>query len=1123
MESLVFDKFTISLVNVQALLGDVTLSTLMSLANRGDTSHCHLLTPMNMNFYVEQSILPAALNMTDFKLVAHLPDITLQFSDTKVMQLILFGEAFGDSFRVMSQDEKSQIDIFVGYLQQMLFSSPFVTEDLYTRNFALRLLAEQAGEGEQAIGNIAKAHQTVLTREELLRLLPDIQMEIIGVVNNFEVHFENEGYIASPFLARPNIAPPDPFCLLSTKLPYTKLISLYLSDINANYLLRTFDTKFLVTMGAVYLKNWICDNRRMLASDKGAHRPFLALEYISVDPSSPESIEVYHGCPVNAKVAIHSLKFSIDPETPAVLMNAIQLMGHEIATGISAVRGKSMGNDLLEPLETDLEAVVTSAPIPEATPEPVTSPVRRQSTGGGHAATFHLDFSIQELTVRLIELQGSALMVRLRDLKGELALTGTGMVVAGGIRDFGFSSVPASAEGISLIETHSGSFLTFTYKSHSRTSLTYPGYDILLRATIAPLTLVYLPDTVADLVTFSNRYYDLHRRIKESSTLIKRELPWQNKVNWRDSLTKVRLEVDIRRPHVAVVTSRHSLHGLFMEVEHIRIRNKFRTVPSGESDIEENSVLVTGFHANMFSQDTGGIAAWLSAKTRITTQELVSNLNATLRVRRNLNADYLGAPWIEISGSVSGFDAVLSHSRLLHLLPIISALGWWGNYVEVDVEKEISPLNEVATLEAAPPSSDARGAIPSKTMPNPHAWFVDITLNVLAVRIVLERELAGPLTRGEPLGFVVLDQVEVRLAQMMNSAMLVEVFSTKVQGEDARRHASSAVKTLLTTDTLFLSYFTFPEKNSLSISLTSYSPRISVIPDFWLEAAEAFYLSSIPTAQPNPLDAPPVEWEYDTKLLAMGTSLLFHADPNIATGDGIVLDIDLVEVGSKGLSSGLRVGNLQASSCQHGFIKETRVSLAKKIGVQVKNTVSKVSQEVEVAITPVDLLLTYRDLKLAIQIANHLEAAMSNSTFLFPSPKVGGYGLDQFAITHLDRAPTSEEEEDELFLLDDDESGSVTTSQSALRLPSATPNDPSIPKGQTTVSPQLLEPPTTTADSISSAEKDMMVGAQQHDASPHATMERARLSSFSLLFAVADPFPPKLVESYRWQRHGGRC
>ncbi|KAF4605212.1 hypothetical protein EYR40_003995 [Pleurotus pulmonarius] len=87
LESMVYDKFKFRLESAQFIIGDDLESCRHALtAQSRDT--LHLLERTNLEFQVQSSIVPAALNITRFKIVGKLPTLHLNFSDTKYKALM---------------------------------------------------------------------------------------------------------------------------------------------------------------------------------------------------------------------------------------------------------------------------------------------------------------------------------------------------------------------------------------------------------------------------------------------------------------------------------------------------------------------------------------------------------------------------------------------------------------------------------------------------------------------------------------------------------------------------------------------------------------------------------------------------------------------------------------------------------------------------------------------------------------------------------------------------------------------------------------------------------------------------------------------------------------------------
>ena len=91
LESLMYDKFNLSLHDTQILIGANVRESLQHLKKRDSNNPSYIIDRLNMDFVLEISILPDALSLTRFKLSGTLPLFRASMSDAKykiMMQII---------------------------------------------------------------------------------------------------------------------------------------------------------------------------------------------------------------------------------------------------------------------------------------------------------------------------------------------------------------------------------------------------------------------------------------------------------------------------------------------------------------------------------------------------------------------------------------------------------------------------------------------------------------------------------------------------------------------------------------------------------------------------------------------------------------------------------------------------------------------------------------------------------------------------------------------------------------------------------------------------------------------------------------------------------------------------
>ena len=176
--------------DLSILIGD-TQSKLRALAQKDDVSKAHLLSPTSLLVSIAWCLVPAAVNLTDLKVVVRIPDLSVQVSDSKLWNLMLLGNAAGESLKILSQEQKNQITVSMVYLKELLFANPFVTTDPYTRKLANQLL-EQKSEEQKEESKANEDSEKELSPEDTERLLTDRQLDVLLVINNIEIYVENE-------------------------------------------------------------------------------------------------------------------------------------------------------------------------------------------------------------------------------------------------------------------------------------------------------------------------------------------------------------------------------------------------------------------------------------------------------------------------------------------------------------------------------------------------------------------------------------------------------------------------------------------------------------------------------------------------------------------------------------------------------------------------------------------------------------------------------------------------------------------------------------------------------------------------------------------------------------------
>lgn len=87
LESLMYDKMSLRLAAAQFVIGDNLQSCREALKNASNDS-LHLLERINIDLQIDKSIVPAAVNLAQFKISGNLPSLQVNFSDSKYKSLM---------------------------------------------------------------------------------------------------------------------------------------------------------------------------------------------------------------------------------------------------------------------------------------------------------------------------------------------------------------------------------------------------------------------------------------------------------------------------------------------------------------------------------------------------------------------------------------------------------------------------------------------------------------------------------------------------------------------------------------------------------------------------------------------------------------------------------------------------------------------------------------------------------------------------------------------------------------------------------------------------------------------------------------------------------------------------
>jgi vacuolar protein sorting-associated protein 13A/C len=595
LEDLMYDRFFVKLESAQLVMGNDLESCLRSLEGSTTMDHnLHLLERINLNFTVHNSILPSAPNLTKVKVTGHLPTLRVNFSDRKYHQLMAVVDVAIPNF-----DDEDEQD---GASPRITRIEDIPEADTSGADERRRSLSRSGEKRAAKLGNETEALD--LNKERRSRIASQMRGEDDYLVDdddddsfedaedvktdhinahqkNFELNFVVDQLQASIFKSNADISKPDRLLVEATFEGFFFGLAVLPYQLNVDVGLRSLQLEDkIVDHGPAFkylLTSKTVDDGQSVGGAKthgkdskeadGQSTPtsskdLVKVQYIRVQPDSPEFMSVYEGIDQSINVELSTINIMLTRVSILAVYDWIMttFVPHEEPQKQQQASRAEAGPQGKGPTEehskerSGQEVSSDNEPRKEKLRIRVklTSVVLRLNNDGTLLST--LTLSTADVAVFL---RGATLRVAAR-LGSLLLLDNTQ-------RD------TAAPEFKKLLSIEGDELADFSYETFDpEDSASYPGYDSSIWLRSGSLRFTFMEEPIRDLLIFFSKFARM-KAVYDAAT----EAATAQATQLQERASKMHYDVIIQSPVVVLPRDASSSDVLVANLGEIYAHNTF--------------------------------------------------------------------------------------------------------------------------------------------------------------------------------------------------------------------------------------------------------------------------------------------------------------------------------------------------------------------------------------------------------------------------------------------------------------------------------------------------------------------------------------------------------------------
>ncbi|KAL9556691.1 hypothetical protein MBANPS3_001742 [Mucor bainieri] len=1079
LEDLMYDKFNLQLSQTKVLIGSNTKECLWQLQDHPPRHgvDARFIERIDMHFLIELCILPGKTEFTKIKVSGQLPLLSINLSDSKykiLMRIVDFIVPTSDDEQGASSQATAQKRPHPLQQQQQqqqqdtthTSTSNIITERYWgSRDDHAPLLLDDSGSEITSIGSrsdtaatASQAASIASSDVEQFKLTFQVDKVSASIHETLATDPTQETLLCEILL--------ESFELVVLTRPDDLLVDVSLKALSvADKMEHQGDFHYLVTSDIIDRKN---------AFGRTNDKNLVNVKYRKASREHPRFQDVYQGYDQTVDVVLSTLTVVVTRKsllriynwimntfTAPPASNTATMAGKEVYEGdvfyddASSVDGHSVLSDSLHLPRMSIKP-------PTATDTASSSNNNNNNSNGNrmkvaiHMDSVNLILNKEGKRLGTGELSFGDIIIMLEPNNtlevngkfGNFTLSDdTGMVTNDSVQTFNTASVSETY----IISIVGDELADFTYKTYDPKTSAYPGYNQKFDLKMGAIHLL-VTESVKPTLSFLQEFLEM-KNVYDAARNAAVETAQQ--IQEGSGTNRFHFDIKVKSPVLVFpVGDNKKTDTLIANLGEIRANNAFVEVHRRDLKQVPKSVMVPVTHINCGLYDISLYSTAVTYDRAGNTQKhvlpIIDNLNIVFDIENPEDPNEAVGPGSQILGSISDVRMALTERQYKSLLET------WAFIQKEFLTAADAPASPDATHNTTDetltdphgrvhvlPSSTSSSRSVSSTCSSPQANHVPsikqvatkinldlvIKLNTVYLELLTGEDAAIDADReAHMLSRLAFDGICLKLQNMSNESMLMEVGIQSISFADTRSQSKSQFREILPANTLDGPQFQFKlwsykqQEDAtpvMDMKMTVDSPKIVLsldylflLKDFFMgpfiviEPTEAQkYAQSYgqergdtkSTADVKQLQAqsqapPPTVIKYNVNIIDL--RVLCLANPENAASEAVILSFDQLsviqqanlEVHLDGIGMVLcRMDNI-AESTMH-FVEEFNVLLSMETAAT--STVHHLTT-IKLKVEPIILRLSYQDAMLISTIANKVMALMGSSDqSAAPKPSAG--------------------------------------------------------------------------------------------------------------------------------------
>ncbi|OAD04505.1 hypothetical protein MUCCIDRAFT_141025 [Mucor lusitanicus CBS 277.49] len=1028
LEDLMYDKFNLQLSQTKVLIGSNTKECLWQLQDHPPRHgvDARFIERIDMNFLIEVCILPGKTEFTKFKVSGQLPLLSINLSDSKykiLMRIVDFivptsdddttATASPSQKRPQLQDNSNNTHTSTGNI---------ITERYWGSRDDHALLLDDSGSEITSIGSRSDTPTTNTTASiassqiEQFKLTFQVDKVSASIHETSAVDATKETLLCEILL--------ESFELVVLTRPDDLLVDVSLKALSvADKMEHEGDFHYLVTSDIIDRKN---------AFGRTNDKNLVNVKYRKASRDHPRFQDVYQGYDQTVDVVLSTLTVVITRRSLLRIYNWIM----NTFTAPPSAAG-DMGKQVFEgdvfyddASSLDHHSVLSdSLHLPKINSNRMKVAIHMDSVNlilnqeGKRLGTGELSFGdiIIMLEPNTIEVDGKF---------GNFTLSDDSSMVNTGNNDSVQTFNTASVSETYIISIVGDELADFTYKTYDPKAADYPGYNQKFDLKMGAIHLL-VTESVKPTLNFLQEFLEM-KNVYDAARNAAVETAQQ--IQQGTGTNRFHFDIKVKSP-VLVFPARDTkaTDTLIANLGEIRANNEFIEVHRRDLKNVPQSVMVPVTHINCGLYDISLYSTAVTHDQAGNAKEhvlpIIDNLNIVFDIENPEDPNEAVGPGSQIMGSISDVRMALTERQYKSLLET------WAFIQKEFLTADTATTN---TTEETLVSSDGGGASLSKSSSQSQLSTADvpsikqvatkinldlvIKLNTVYLELLTGQDSEMQDKEKHMLSRLAFDGICMKLQNMSNESMLMEVGIQSISFADTRSQSKSKFREILPANTLDGPQFQFKlwsykdEHDAtpvMDMKMTVDSPKIVLSLDY-LFLLKDFFMGPFIVIEPTEAQkyaqsygqerdgkeanvqqlqaqnqAPPTVMKYNINIIDL--RVLCLANPENAASEAVILSFNQLTVIQQadlkvhldGIGMVLcRMDNI-AESTMH-FVEEFNVLLSMETAAT--STVHHLTT-IKLNVEPIILRLSYQDAMLISTIANKVIALMGSPDQGAPAPK----------------------------------------------------------------------------------------------------------------------------------------